>query len=173
MPKKVYLLVSIVCVCLVFLYPSSDNWSFQKTSIGTCKFGGQQSGVRLYLWKNPNSKGSGLKITAPSKFKSLFSTEISWAGIETLKPTCQSFDIMAYTDQVQSGIGEGKIWLQISGNSLVQCGPNYSDSNATIAAILRQDNNLQLFGPLGNRLAKWTISKKDQRHIESYWKCLW
>ena len=78
---------------------------------------------------------------------------------------------MAYTDQVQNGIGEGKMWFQISGNSLVQCGPNYSDSNAAIATILRQDNNLQIFGPLGKRLAKWTISKKDQKHIESYLAC--
>ena len=106
MPKQVYLLIPIVCVCLVFLIHSSNSWGFQKTSIGTCKFSGQQAGVKLFLWKSTTSKSSGLKITAPSKFMSLFNSEISWAGIEALKPTCQSFDIMAYTDQVQNGIGK-------------------------------------------------------------------
>ena len=76
---------------------------------------------------------------------------------------------MAYTDQVQNGIGKVTYGLK-SGNSLVQCGPNYSDSNLAIAAILRQDNNLQIFGPLGKRLAKWTISKRS-KHIESYLAC--
>lgn len=168
---KFLFLLSIVCACIIFLFPPINTWNFRKTSVGTGELSGQQAGVNLFLWKNAKSKRSGLKITAPSKLEALFNNEVSWAGIQTMKPTCRKFDILAYTEKISSGVGEGSLSLKVSGNSLVQCGPRHQNASNAIAAILGQDSNLQIFGPSGKRLAKWTISKKDQQYIKAYLEC--
>ena len=77
---------SLCLSCILFISVIAGVF---KRHLLVYKFSGQQAGVKLFLWKSTASS-SGLKITAPSKFMSLFNNEISWAGIEALKPTCQS-----------------------------------------------------------------------------------
>lgn len=170
--KKLLIIICALFICVVaalFFFP--QRWQFEKTSVATCKLLGQQGGVKLSIWENERTKNSGIRITGPNKFESLFYPEISWSGVKTLKPTCQSFSFTSYTDKVASGIGEGRLNLRVQNGYLTDCKTNKGNVGNAISAILRQEGNIQVFDPNNTRVAKFTVYSDEKEVFDSFWNC--
>ena len=173
MVYRIVITVLAICVGSYVFLTWETEWNFSHTTSNVCKLSGEQKGIRLVFAQSIDENMTSVSMHQPYKLTELVYSELQWSNLKTVKPTCQKFPFIAYSDNAPNGIGQGTLWLAYNGKALKSCKSNLvPDSGLIMAAILRQDQNLQIFDRNDERIASFEIDEKSINMFNKFFDCI-